>query len=183
MSITPIQYGTTEKATYTLYINSSDKISGTNNNATFNINWNDFLPRQYDLYKMVYSFQSTGGYYKDNGTTAIYSTAEIIFNTQGKTFSYDTTTMATSNTIGYIQRDIQTANSSSNTLTAFYMMHPPKTIMRPNQNLINISIVNTYTNSLLCNTDNGAPSAPQADMTPWNMVIEFIPIASSIQTK
>ena len=33
----------TEK-NYTLFINSNNKVSGTNNNATYQINW-DFLPQ------------------------------------------------------------------------------------------------------------------------------------------
>lgn len=183
MSLTPIQYGTTEKITYTLYINSNDKISGLNNNANFNVQWNTFLPIQYDFYKMVFSFQSIGGYYKDNGTTAIYSSAKIVFNTQGKTFSFDTSTIGSSNTIGFIQRDIQTSTSSSNTLSCFYMQNPPKTINRPNQNIINVSIINTYTNGAFVNTDNSATSVPQADMTAWSMIIEFIPILSSKTNK
>ena len=32
---------------YNIYINSNDKMSAKNNNATFQINWNDFLPRNY----------------------------------------------------------------------------------------------------------------------------------------
>ena len=69
--------------TYTLVLNSNDKISGTNNNATFQVNWKDFLPEEYDKYKMVYTFQTTGGYYGDgsylktNGTSATGSTTSI----------------------------------------------------------------------------------------------------------
>ena len=42
-------------STYTLVLNSNDKVDGTNNNATFQVNWKDFLPEEYDRYKMVLS--------------------------------------------------------------------------------------------------------------------------------
>ena len=52
--------------TYSLVLNSADKVSGTNNNATFQVNWENFLPEKYDRYKMIFTFQTTGGYYGDN---------------------------------------------------------------------------------------------------------------------
>jgi hypothetical protein len=47
-----------ETKSYTLFISSNDKVDGTNNNATFNINWDSFLPREYDTYKLGFSFQT-----------------------------------------------------------------------------------------------------------------------------
>ena len=49
-----------------MFLNSNDKVSGSNNNATYKINWDDFLPRDVDFYKVVFSFQTSGGYYRDN---------------------------------------------------------------------------------------------------------------------
>ena len=54
-----------DSTTYSLVINSVDRVSGTNNNATFQINWKDFLPDDYQSYKLAFSFQSSGGYYSD----------------------------------------------------------------------------------------------------------------------
>ena len=51
---------------YSLFINAGDKISGNNNNASYNVNWDDLLPRDYDSYKMGFSFQTGGGNYKDS---------------------------------------------------------------------------------------------------------------------
>ena len=45
-----------ETKSYTLYLSSVDKVSGTNNNATFNVNFQDFLPKEYDTYKIGFSF-------------------------------------------------------------------------------------------------------------------------------
>ena len=49
---------------YNIYINSNDKMSGKNNNATFQINWNDFLPRNYKYYNVTFSFQTAAGFLK-----------------------------------------------------------------------------------------------------------------------
>ena len=55
-----------ETKSYTLFLSSTDKVSGTNNSATFNVNWDSFLPREYDAYKVAFSFQSGGGNYLDS---------------------------------------------------------------------------------------------------------------------
>ena len=54
-----------ENKTYSLVLNSSDKVSGTNNNATFMVDWYQFLPEKFGEYKMIMTFQTTGGYYAD----------------------------------------------------------------------------------------------------------------------
>ena len=66
-----------EKPSYTLYLNSVDKINGGNNyNANFNVNWDSFLPRDFAFYKVYFSFQTVGGNYKD----ATYSTVQYVFS-------------------------------------------------------------------------------------------------------
>ena len=269
-------------ATYTLVINSNDKISGTNNNAIFDINWSDFLPVEFERYKMVFKFQTTGGYYADgsylkivgtassgvtttravtnagsstinvgistgtvtvgmlvscfgvlSGTTVIayttgasgiitlsqptyagianstlisyfyttdvnnvnFSAGRIAMSTGTRSYSFDTATKAPSINLGIIQRDIQTSQTKSNTLSSFYCQNPPRTINRPNQNQVTVTIYNncvfqggtisntafsttpTNTNLLTDSTSNG--SSYSADMTPWTMLIEFIPVVNS----
>lgn len=63
-----------DNKSYTLFLSSNDKISGNNNNATFNVNWDDFLPRDISTYKMTFSFQSGGGNYKDTSVATITGT-------------------------------------------------------------------------------------------------------------
>jgi hypothetical protein len=53
-----------EGKTYVVVLNSNNKIGGTNNQASFNVDYS-FLPKNYQYYKMNYSFQSAGGVYKD----------------------------------------------------------------------------------------------------------------------
>ena len=280
----------TTDVTYSLVLNSNDRVSGTHNNATFNIEWNNFLPVDTTEYKVCYAFQSTGGYYSDGifqknpyapttgvtsvttsaavsssgnsvitftastglvvgdyvygvgiatgttitvvtgntvnlsipifaniaGGTALqivtsasvnstsFSSARILANFGGKSYSYDTGIKGQSLNLGNISRDTQTLTSKSNTFSAFYCQWAPRVISRPINNQFTISVVNnsvfqggpvSYTttntvasygstasaNNFLCDTTNisqGAPvaSTMSADMTPWNMIIEFIPI-------
>ena len=42
---------------YNIYINSNDKMSGKNNNATFQINWDICLPRSYKYYNVTFLFK------------------------------------------------------------------------------------------------------------------------------
>ena len=46
---------------YTLFMTSQDKVSGTNNNAVFNVNWESFLPRDFDTYQLDFSFHASAG--------------------------------------------------------------------------------------------------------------------------
>ena len=345
-----------DKNSYTLFLNSSDKVSGTNNNANYDVNWDAFLPRDIEYFKVVYSFQTAGGYYRDNfctfknttslftpvpvsfqiatpavynattnltsllisaisvpvltppippanicllvnnyltiggrtylitqeakavGDTCIvqgnlsflalntfyyqntytvltcdtaninnylgslsvgqsvnyngssypilkigtpagatsspptnalsvvlmgvifssqlpnnaivyasnnttYNGCKIVANFLGQSKSFDTSSKCPSLTLGYGFRDVQISASNSNCLSTFYMQNPPKTIQRPNQNLLNIQIYNNsnvYTNGvltqnqLLVNTDYF--SNPLTDMTSYSMIIEFIPL-------
>ena len=322
-----------DKKSYTVFLNSTDKVSGNNNNATYQINWDDFLPRDVDFYKLVFSFQTSGGYYRDNysqfqisaigatatptfeyalfptynaisNTTSIiisaitgifyagnsislngtnylilqganavantmiiqgnptitlntnyngvpytsitgntianytgsisvgqtinyngnsftilsitnintnattiivsgtptvallplntllyasngttYNGARIVLNNLGRAFSFDTSSKGPSLTIGYGFRDVQISTSNSNCLSTFYMQNAPKTISRPNQNMINIQIYNNSNvylngllqqNQLLVNTDYF--SNPLADMTSYSLVLEIIPL-------
>jgi hypothetical protein len=164
----------TDKTTYTLYLNSVNKTAGsTNNIASFNVNWDTFLPRQFVNYKIIFNFQTVGGYYKDVvGKT--YTSGKIYMDLGSRSYTYDTATNGGSQILGIITRDIQTTTSSSNTFSAFFYQNASKTIGRPTQNLFNVRIYNNFDSSLLTNTDNVGVAT--ADMTDWNMMIEFIPI-------
>jgi hypothetical protein len=169
-----MSYNVLDKLTYTLFLNSADKVSGTNNNATFNINWAAFLPMKYSYYKVIFNFQTVGGYYED-GTAGICPNAIIKTNLQGNTFSYDSTTNSGSNILGFIQRDNQSVTSAINTLSCSLYQNASKTIIRPSSNIFSISIYNYYSNTLLFNTNNDG-SALAGDMTAWTAMFEFIPI-------
>ena len=168
-----------DKKTYTLSLSSRDKISGTNNNATFNINWDTFLPRKYDTYKVIFNFQTIQGVYMDatyNLIPTTFSTAKIYANFSTANYSYDTSLNGPSTCLGLIERDVQTVTTTSNRLSSFYYQNVAKTIGRPVINALTITIYNnSLVNTLLYDT-NGGGTALLGDMSHWNMIIEFIPI-------
>jgi len=178
-----------EKPTYTLYINSADKVSGSNNNGSYNVNWASFLPTDFQFYKVLFSFQTAGGNYKDasyNSTAYVFSSAKVVLNFQGRSFSFDTSSQSNSISLGFVQRDLQvsgTTSTASNTLSCWHGQNTPKTISRPSQNLINVQIINNYnstsTNTVYLTDTNSAGTSLSSDMTNWSMILEFIPIGSS----
>ena len=252
-----------QTSNYTVFINSLDKVSGTNNNGTYLINWADLLTNEFDEYKMSFCMQTGGGKYSDvtstfvinsitgnqasitwssgvvcagqtittasvvnNGQTiyftlaspiyivsgtamtaagsqlytistskwtslaglnlagagsVVYSGAKVQLETYGKSFSLDTSSLAKSNTLGYAQRDIQTATTSSNSFSCFYLQFPPKTVARPTQNLVTISLYNLNNGFLL--TDTSSAGVPLTDCTPWNIILEFVPTYGSSKFK
>ena len=173
-----------EKPTYTLYLNSNDKIDGNNNNCRFNVIWDSFLPRDFDLYKVLFSFQTVGGNYKDatySSTQYVFSSAKINLNFRGRSFTFDTSTSSNSIAMGFIQRDLQLSTSSSNTLSCWHGQNAPKTIVRPSDNIISVQIINTF-NSISLTDTNSAGTSLSTDMTAWTMILEFIPIGSSKRT-
>jgi hypothetical protein len=164
----------TEQVTYSVCINSINKISGLNNNCSFSIPWLQVLPTMhYEKFKVIYNFQSTGGYYKDSSTIT-YTSAKLLCDFGSRSFTYDTSTNGPSTTMGVITRDIQTTTSSSNTFSAFFYQNTSKSIGKPTNNQLNVQIINNYNNGPLYNTDvNGNI---QSDMTSWILFLEFIPI-------
>ena len=173
-----MSYNSLEARSYTLYLSSADKVSGTNNNATFYVDWQNFLPNAYNEYKVIFCMSTAGGYYKD-GTTTTYSIARVSCDFGGcRQFCYDTNKRGPGTVIGTISRDQQTSTSSSNVLSAFYYQNAARTISRPTMNYMTVSFTNLSTGSALVTTDsNGTASS---DMTSYVLQMEFIPILSSL---
>ena len=176
------------RKTYNFYISSTDKLPGsTNNNANFNIIWDNILPKNnVSFYKVSFSFQTSAGYYKDtvsgtqNGTYTSYTTCnsniKILANFQCPNNSYDTTTKSTSLTLGFANRDIQNASALSvgNTFSCWCDYNYPKVIYKPSTNNLNIQIINMYSNNLL--NDTKADGSAFTDCTNWTMILSFEPI-------
>ena len=131
-----------------------------------------------------------------NLNQATFSSARVLFLNQGRSFSFDTSNKGPSKNIGILQRDIQVATSKSNSLSCFCCQNAPRAIDRPNQSLLTINIMNNYsfsagitsysngvanysavtTNQNLLTDTNATESVILNDMTPYTMLIEFIPI-------
>jgi hypothetical protein len=161
--------------TFTVILNSINKIGGTNNNALYNVPWDTFLPRKFNEYKIVFSFGCVGGFYFDVANGISNTSAKIICDFGSKSFTYDTNNNTT--TLGLITRDLQTSNTSSNSYTCFYYQNCSRCIGRPITNMLNVQIFNNYTNALLVNTTSNG--TPLTDMTAYTLMIEFIPIENS----
>ena len=122
------------------------------------------------------SFYIPGPSIGSNGSV-VYSGARLTCNLLGRSYSFDTSNKGSTYTLGVLQRDIQTASSSSNSYSAFYLNFPPKTMSRPNQNLITINFYNSFNNQLL--TDTSTTGVPSTDMAPYTLMLEFTPINES----
>jgi hypothetical protein len=171
-----------ESATYSLVLSSASKVSGNNNAAVFTILWEDFLPPKYNMYKVAFNFQTVGGNYKDGsyiGQSTIFSSAIIKINFGGRSFSFDSSNLCPSTSLGVIQRDLQTSTSASNTLSCYYLFNAPRTISKPTTNQITVNIINQSTGTPLVDS-NTAGTSLLTDMTNWTMFLEFIPIADDI---
>jgi hypothetical protein len=169
-------YLLSEDTTYNLVLNSTNKISGSNNNATYQVNFQDFLPQNFDKFKVVFSAQTAGGYYKDVGSN-VYSSCKVYINFNSRSYSYDTSTKGQSTLMGILQRDVQTSTSIGNTLSAFYAQYPPRTIIRPITNQITVTFLNTQSSGAFVNTDSSGNAL--TDMTDYTIFLEFIPIGTS----
>jgi hypothetical protein len=136
-----------------------------------------------------------------------FSSARVLVNFGGKSYSYDTSSKGQSFNLGVISRDVQTLTSKSNSYSAFYCQNNPRTISRPTNNEFTVAIMNNSVfqggvvsyntdntvrsygttasnNNYLCDTANMAQGGKvegglMTDMTPWTLTMEFIPILES----
>jgi hypothetical protein len=108
----------------------------------------------------------------------VFSGCKIQMNLLGRSYSLDSYTTSPSITLGYAQRDIQTSSSSSNSFSTFYLQFPPKTVSRPTEQAITVNLYNlNYSSIPLVDTDNYGNKT--TDSTPWNIILEFVPVLSS----
>lgn len=119
---------------------------------------------------MTFNFLSNGGQYKDVSPIS-YASAKIYCDFISSSNSYDSSLGCISKLIGVVGRDIQSSTSSSNTFSCFFGQNSSKIIKAPTQNVFNVSIYNTSTNTLL--TDTSSSGLVTTDMTPYILVINF----------
>ena len=165
---------------YSLFLSSGDKVAGSNNNATFNIDWPNLLPDHIQYFKVSFNLVTCGGYYKDgscNATSCNFNNIKVVVDFGGKSFSFDSKNASNSPTLGYAIRDIQTSTTSSNSFTTLGgWNNVKKTIARPNQQVLNVKLYCTQPNNVLLVDTNSGGTALSGDCTAWNMAIEFEPI-------
>jgi hypothetical protein len=167
---------------YQVVIKSSDNIAtaGKNNTGTFVINWDDFLPRHYQRFKLNFTFATEGGYYMDTASTNV-CTGYINMNFGGRSQSYETGKQGETFLLGQIYKQFSTFSTPSQIFKCFLQENPYKIIYRPNQNILTIDIYNQSTNTLLQTTNNAG--AYSGDMTKWVLILNLIPIEDSYMSK
>ena len=175
-------YSTMDKTTYSLVINSADKVSGTNNNANYNINFQNFLPQNYDKYKVIFSAQTACGYYKDPvGNASSYGSAKLLIDFNCRQYSYDTSKNSQSTVLGFLQRYGPTSavTTASTVLSTFYCQYPPRCITRPITTNIHVKFINKQDNTPFVDTNSSG--ATTTDMTSYSIFLEFIRLEDSIR--
>ena len=195
---------TENKKTYNLYLSSTDRISGTHNNPTFNVNWDTFLPKN-KYFSVNFSFVSAAGVYADCviASQSLYNSVIKINCNLNTHFSSDTSSQSTTMNLGYAGIDcayvVSGEFTKGNSYIAPYLSNPSKVIIRPQNTQLTFWIYNlsalsnnitfpastpgfnpangAYTNFLQCEcAPNGANYTLSTDMKPWSMIISFIEI-------
>ena len=136
---------TENKKTYNLYLSSNDKISGTHNNPTFNVNWDTFLPRN-KYFSVNFSFVSCAGQYADCviASQSLYNSVIKINCNLNTHFSSDTSSQSTTMNLGYAGIDCAYVISytKGNSYIANYLSNPSKVIIRPTNSQLTFWIYN-----------------------------------------
>ena len=168
---------------YTFVINSRDKISGTNNNGTFNINFN-ILPREYKYYQVKFSMITDSAFYTDTYDTTgnvniLYAPQTAIVNCSLLSSLSRQTDNSPSRLLGIILRNqSQSTTIGANSIRYFVAQentNVPITVLRPQQDNMTISIGTSSLGTFLVST-NLDGSALQSDMSNYILVLKFTPI-------
>lgn len=173
--------------TYTIRLSSINKLSGNNNNATYALNLSNLLPPEVEYWKVQMYFTCNTSYYLDAidsafGTvTRDLEKAYILMNCSTKPLSLDNITNGSNSYLGMIRRIITTQNIDDaippvkGTATAYYYadncVNPPTTIKKPEDGLLQFTILSTQSNTVLVDTDEAGLLV--ADMTNYVMILSF----------
>jgi len=170
---------------YTFVIKSQDKISGTNNSGTYAVNFR-ILPDDVQFYNATFNFYSSVGFYKDTisgGNDITYTTGNGYITTNLVFARSMSSNNSPTNNLGTIRRQLDSiALAGHPTLTYLYSdcaTNCPKIILKPQIETLNISIYNSFNNSLFVDTNyNG--SSFLLDMTNWILTLTLEPIKEPV---
>lgn len=173
--------------TYNVKLNSTNRLSGNRNNATYNVNLSLLLPDDVEYWKCQMYFQSTQGIYEDTfdaGFNVVNdkSSGTVVWRNLAKNLTLDNTGNCQNSVLGIIQRKIFNPVIGGVTYYASHYVsdehtNPPITMTRPTDSFIQISVFNSKniavvgTQSLLFNTD--VDGLDVADMTDYTIVLSF----------
>jgi hypothetical protein len=168
---------------YTFVINSRDKISGTNNNAIFNINFN-ILPREFRYYQVKFSMVTDSAFYVDTYDTT--GNVNMIYTPQTAFIACSLlsplsrqTDNSPSDVLGVILRNqSQSTTIGANSIRYYFAnenTNVPITVLRPEQDNMTITIITGSIGTFLVST-NLDGSALQSDMSNYVLTLKFTPV-------
>jgi len=141
-----------------VYLNSNNKISGTNNNATYNIDWGSVLKNntRYRLHFTYMGGMNTFSAAMTNKIACIYSDIQTSSNRMSSTNGAMTTQM-----MGYLKIQQVQPNVNAGYLTAEDNTNVPMYLdSRPLNNTFTISILDNQATPALYLDVNASPAVP-----------------------
>lgn len=179
--------------TYNVRLNSIDRISGDNNNATYAVNLSNILPADVEYWNVRMYFTCNTSYYLDliddaDGSIELDKAKAFVLLNTVKTLGVNTKTNGPNNYLGYIRRVTDTqnitdaiANPVAGTRLAYYYadncMNPPVTIKAPTDSFLQLSIYQSHeiggANPDLFLRDSDPAGIQVADMTNYFMILSF----------
>jgi hypothetical protein len=174
---------------YTFVIKSTDRIVGDNNNGSYSINFR-ILPDEVKYYNVSYTFYTSAGFYYDHvdtGPTIVnlcgngYIACTLPFTKSSQTNGSPT------KLLGNWTRQVDN-NADAGTLTTItaicYLQsvngttNVPRTISRPYTETLDISIYNSFSDTLM--TNSLTDGTKTADMTSWILTLNLEPLFDEI---
>jgi hypothetical protein len=173
---------------YTFVINSRDKISGDNNNATFLVNFR-ILPDEIKYYNVHYTFYSTPSYYYDhvdsgNDIVSLSGNGWIECNLPF-TKSAQTNGSPTKLLGNWVRQVDNNADVGGGNITAICYLQSvngttnvPRIVSKPYTETLNVSIYNSFSDNLM--TDTETDGTLTDDMTSWILTLNLEPVFEDI---
>lgn len=167
---------------YSFLLNSRDKISGTNNNAVYNLMFS-ILPREYKYYKVGFSFYTDPAIFVDtinaDNINVDYSSESGRILTNLLLQNSMRTDNSPSNQLGFITRSTSTQNNVATNHVCYICAdkgtNQEIVVLRPDVDQIQIFI--------LAGTGDGVPfvststnGTKQADLPPYLLHLQFTPV-------
>jgi hypothetical protein len=166
--------------TFTFVINSNERISGNNNNGTYNVNFR-ILPKDVKYFRVTFSFYTKTSFYRDvisAGNNVTYTCGNGYISTTLVASKSVETDGSPTNILGFWQKQaIPTDITSHPYLNYLYSgienTSVPLTVIRPINENISIGIFTLFS-SLVVDTDHAGTLL--SDMTDWILTLNFEPV-------
>ena len=171
---------------YTFVIRSENRISGDVNNGVYDVDFH-LLPQDVKYYNLHYVFYTQPGFYFDHidaGNSIVNLCANGWIETNlvfYKSMETRPQKCSSSHILGNWTRNVQDCKVGGSGIPAISflestngMTNVPRTILRPSENILNISVYNGYDGDLMCETTS--TGSLYADMSDFILTINLEPV-------